>query len=203
MKKKFFITALFAFMLTLNAQVKVKPGIKAGINFSDISNPPSASTSTESTQDFYAGAFVNVRFTKLYALQPEVTYSKQGFKLSGIVNTTNIDKNIDLDYLSIALTNKFFFKKTGLHAILGPSFDIRVNNVPNYFNNFSFNEDNYSVVDFTLFAGIGIDLPFGLTIEARYKNGLIDIEGDNFNQNVKYSELKNNKIYQIGIAYTF
>lgn len=194
MKKIIFISFIFCFY-SIKAQIKVRPGIKAGLNSTNVSN-----FNSEAKQDFYAGAFAVVKFTKFYNLQPEIIYSKQGFK-----NKSVKDNNIELNYLSVALANKFFpIKKAGLHFIVGPSIDLKVNNVPNYFNNFNTEKtDDFAPFDFSLFGGIGYEFPFGLTIEARYKQGFIDINNNNFDQNVKYEELIVNKVFQVGVSYYF
>lgn len=205
MKKTFFITALLVCLFNLNAQVKIKPGIKTGINIANISNSPTESVITESIQDFYVGAYVQFRFSDLYALQPEIIYSQQGFKAKGTNNNgININPKIELNYVSISVANKFFAKNTGLNFIIGPSIDIKVNNIPNYFNNYNFDEtDDYAGLDFALFGGIGYEFPFGLGIEARYKQGLVDINGDNFNQSVSFDELNVNQVFQLGLTYSF
>lgn len=183
---------------SLSAQVKIRPGIKAGLNSSNITN-----YNSEAKQDFYAGAFVVFKFTDFYHLQPELTYSKQGF-ISKNTHSNNSKEVVNLDYLSLAVTNKFFLKKTGLHAIIGPTLDFKVNNMPHYLNNYDFSRfDDFMIFDFTLFVGIGYELPLGLALEARYKHGFFDINGDNFNQEVQFSKLNVNQVFQIGIGYSF
>lgn len=205
--KKIFLTAiLVATTFMVSAQVKIRPGIKTGLNIANVSNSINEGTITDAKQDFYLGAYVNVKFSDFYQLQPEVVYSRQGFVVDG---TTTFGRNlnsldVELNYLSIGLANKLFVKNTGLHFIVGPTIDVKINNIPNYFNNYNYEEtDDYTGVDFALFGGIGYEFPFGLGIEARYKQGFIDINGDNFNQSVAFNELNINQVFQLGVTYSF
>lgn len=205
--KKIFLTAiLVATTFMVSAQVKIRPGIKTGLNIANVSNSINEGTITDAKQDFYLGAYVNVKFSDFYQLQPEVVYSRQGFIVDG---TTTFGRNlnsldVELNYLSIGLANKLFIKNTGLHFIVGPTIDVKINNIPNYFNNYNYEEtDDYTGVDFALFGGIGYEFPFGLGIEARYKQGFIDINGDNFNQSVAFNELNINQVFQLGVTYSF
>lgn len=205
--KKIFLTAiLVATTFMVSAQVKIRPGIKTGLNIANVSNSINEGTITDAKQDFYLGAYVNVKFSDFYQLQPEVVYSRQGFIVDG---TTTFGRNlnsldVELNYLSIGLANKLFVKNTGLHFIVGPTIDVKINNIPNYFNNYNYEEtDDYTGVDFALFGGIGYEFPFGLGIEARYKQGFIDINGDNFNQSVAFNELNINQVFQLGVTYSF
>lgn len=207
MKKTYLLTAFFIGSFVMNSQVKVRPGIRTGLNISNISNSVSEGTITSSKHALYIGAFANIKFSNFYQLQPELIYSQQGFKADRTTTSSRTNLNqleVDLNYFSIGLANKLFIKKTGLHFIIGPSVDIKVNNIPNYFNNYNVsNTDNYAGIDIALFGGVGYEFPFGLSIEARYKNGLIDINGDNFNQSVTFDELNMNQVFQIGVAYSF
>ena len=53
--------------------------------------------------------------------------------------------------------------------------------------------------------GIGYTLPIGLTIEARWKRGLLDVlESDDYNNTLNYVGDNNaNNTFQIGLSYSF
>lgn len=193
--KKTLLTLLLFTAFISNAQ-RVKPGIRAGMNISDITG----TDNTEAKQDFYVGAHIAIRVSNFYTLQPELTYSRQGFTAQ---ITESKNQNVDLHYISIGLTNKFFFAKNlGLYALVGPSLNIKENDVPHYFNNFDAeSNDSYSPIDFSLYGGIGYEFPFGLAIEARYKHGAIDIDGDNFILGTTNDDFNINKTFQIGLSY--
>ncbi|OEK09630.1 hypothetical protein A8C32_13085 [Flavivirga aquatica] len=191
--KKSFITLVLILLSTVTfSQIKIKPGVRAGANFSNLTN-----TNLDDKTDFYIGAFVKIKFVNFYALQPEINYSRQGGKsiISGF-------DDFETQYLGVALTNKFYpFKAIGLHAIVGPSINIKVGD--NIENNF---DENLEGFDFLIFGGLGYDLPFGLGIEARYNIGLVDIYGSNVNNTNRNNNVDNlilNKVFQIGATYKF
>jgi len=205
----FFIVVMFSMV----AFSQAKLGFRAGVNLAKITGDNS-STKT----DFYAGAMLNVHLSDLYELQPELTYSRQGgsydtsynYYDSNIGSNVNSVSNIDveLNYISIGLTNKFFIlKDEKLHLLIGPSVDFNFkNNLVSVVNgNY---EIDYTPIDVSFYGGIGYQFDFGLTLEARYKHGLLDIDFDNddiYNSSTgKYeSSIELNSVIQFGASYRF
>ena len=188
MKKLFLAITLSCFLFT-NAQIEFKPGVKAGLNSANITN-----TNFDGKLDFYIGAFLTVDFVEFYNLQPELVYSRQGGQasLSGL-------EDLEINYLTLTIANKFFpFRDLGLHAIIGPSFDFKISD--NVDSNFG---DDIVGFDFGLIGGLGYEFPFGLSVEARFKHGFVDIFGENINNSVTFDELFANQVFQIGAAYQF
>ena len=200
----FILISLFA--LHAGAQVTVKPGVRAGLNLSTITN-----TNADVKADFYVGGFVAIKLAKFYTLQPEINYSRQGSKGSfedvsfdPVGSPTIVEKDYSLQYVSLGVMNKFTFAES-FSVLVGPTIDFRVG------DNFTgVAKENLIDVDLGLCAGIGYTLPMGLTIEARYKLGLIDIYGDNFDYdyrdndyNGNYDNIRLNSVIQLGLAYTF
>jgi len=205
MKKIVFALACIVLTTTAFSQVKVRPGIKLGLNNSNINGMDGASSKT----GFYAGAFVNVDISSFYELQLETMYSNQGATVrvselyvydSGdpFFNNNDNTTDINLQYLSIGIANKFFIvKDLGLHFIVGPSIDILVDD-----DNFT----NFTPIDLAFFGGIGYEFPFGLSIEARYKQGIIDLDDGftTFGSNSSgYDKNYLNSVIQVGAAYKF
>lgn len=194
--KKFFILIVFSlFYGSIYGQVKVRPGIKMGVNSSKITN-----SYLDSKTGIYVGGFASIQFNDRYALQPELLYSRQGGD-----GNAHAPKDLDIHYVSIGLANKFFVSaNTGFHFVVGPALDINAkNNMVSIING---NGDwDITPIDFAFFGGIGYEFPFGLILEARYKQGLIDI--DLFNDNGEYApdndENHLNALFQIGAAYKF
>ncbi|MDO5971749.1 porin family protein [Flavivirga aquimarina] len=186
--KNLFLTLVLTIVSTMVfSQITIKPGVRAGVNFASITN----SNSNDKT-DFYIGAFAKIKFARFYALQPELNYTRQGTsKYFGY-------DDIELQYLSLGVVNKFSpFKDLGLHLIIGPAFNIKTGE---NFNNFSGELEGFDIV---FLGGIGYDLPFGLSIEGRYNIGLVDIFGNNINNEEPLDELFLNKVFQIGLSYQF
>ncbi|WP_303316731.1 outer membrane beta-barrel protein [Flavivirga abyssicola] len=187
MKKSLLTLALIVVSTVAFSQIKIKPGVRAGANFSNLTN-----TNLDDKTDLYIGAFAEIKFVKFYALQPEINYSRQGGKstISGL-------DDLEIQYLGVALANKFYpIKAIGLHAILGPAINIKVGD----------NYDDLEGFDFLFFGGLGYDFPFGLGIEARYNIGVVDIFGSNVNNtngNNNVDDLLLNKVVQIGATYKF
>lgn len=208
------ITLLFVCfsIFSAAAQVTFKPGARAGLNLSNFTN-----TDFDTKTDFYVGGFLAINFTKYYTLQPELTYSRQGAKSGNNDYSTALpdvndpafrppgEKDFSVQYLSLAAMNKFYFGGGGFHAAVGPSLDFKVG------DNFSGVNEDLVGVDLAFNAGLGYTLPMGLTIEARYKIGLVDIFGNNVDYNYDYyyddngniDDVVLNSVIQLGVAYTF
>ncbi|EJL62999.1 porin family protein [Flavobacterium sp. CF136] len=187
---------LFIGLIAAQAQVKVSPGVRGGLNFSTLTNIEDNNTKT----DFYLGGLVNIKFNKYFSLQPELTYSRQGDKGREYFDNGNYRYvNYELNYITVGAVAKFNFNGSGFHILAGPSLDFKIDD--NYINS---NPEDF---DLAIVGGVGYSLPNGLTFEARIKQGLIDIYGydgiydDNNNGN--YDEVILNQVFQIGISYTF
>ncbi|WP_299887242.1 porin family protein [uncultured Lacinutrix sp.] len=201
MKKIIVLLAFFVVSSSTIAQIKIRPGVKLGLNNSRLQGLDNA----ESITGINGGLFVNFDFTRFYELQIETGYSQQGATVNRTLSinlndpffTNNrIEEDIDLQYLSLGIANKFFVmaKDHGFHFIVGPSIDIIVNDT-----NF-----NSTPIDLSFFGGIGYEFPFGLAIEARYKQGVIDVE-DTYDSST-YNDVDyyyTNSVFQIGAAYKF
>lgn len=182
MKKVFFI-AVFAILGVLQsvAQVQLKPGIKAGLNVSKLTN-----SEMSFKKDFYLGGLLNIRFNKIYTLQPEIIYSKQGASrreyslysnYDPAISGQNIKVDYSIDYLSLAVINKFTVGK-GFYFAVGPSLDFKV--ADNFNENYASNPIGF---DLAFVGGVGFSFANGLSLDARFKQGLVDIFGNNLNTN--------------------
>ena len=70
-------------------------------------------------------------------------------------------------------------------------------------DNFDEFSDELESFDIVFFGGLGYDFPFGLTLEARYNIGLVDIFGYNIDNEVSIDDVLLNKVIQKGAAYKF
>lgn len=201
--KKLIAIAFILFISSMNAQVTFKPGLRAGAAFFTFSN-----TRSDYKTDFYIGGFGEIKLTKIYTLQPEITYTKQGannVKTFIGYNENNgdvivVNRNLKIDYVSIAMINKFTFPG-GFQAQVGPTMDFRTSD-----NLLSEKSD----IDLAFVAGIGYKVPStGLTIEARVKKGIVDVidsdyYGNNGNSNDYWLDDYNTNIgFQVGVSYAF
>ena len=195
MKKLLLTSILLTISYTMFGQSKSQLGVRMGLNNAKVLN-----SGLDNKSGLYTGLFLAVRFTDSYTMQPEIIYSNQG----GTASYRN-GEDLNINYVSIALANKFFVSKNqGFHFILGPSLDINFDD--NFINLINDNGDNLEItpIDLAVFGGIGYEFDFGLALELRYKQGLIDLD---FNDSGEYGgnaeENQLNRVFQIGLAYKF
>ncbi|KRD11310.1 hypothetical protein ASE21_06275 [Flavobacterium sp. Root901] len=187
---------LFIGLVKSQAQVKVSPGLRGGLNLSTLTNIDYNRSKT----DFYIGGLVDIKFNRYFSLQPEITYSRQGDEGREYFGNGNSYRyvNYELNYLTLGAVAKYHFGGKGFHVLAGPSLDIKVGD--NYINS------SPEGFDLAIVGGVGYTLPNGLTFEARIKQGMIDIYGydgiDN-NNDYYYDDVILNQVFQIGISYTF
>ena len=198
--RKLTVIAFFLFASIMSAQVTFKPGLRAGASFSNFSN-----TRSDYKTDFYIGGFGEIKLTKFYTLQPEITYSQQGAdNVKTFIRYNNgpdviESRNLEIDYLSLAMINKFTFNG-GFQLQVGPTLDFRL-------------QDNLlyqkSDVDLAFIMGIAYKLKSGLTFEARFKKGLVDVldsdiyESSRDNNQFWLADCNTNISFQLGISYPF
>lgn len=182
------------------SQVQLAVGIKAGPNFAKINTDASAMENYENRTGFHGGAFVLIKATKI-GVQPEVIFSQQGSKVT--INSQDYESNFN--YINIPLIIKLY-TVAGINLQAGPQFgfvssaeaprpsttnpsEITVQDV----------KDLTKGSDFTVALGLGWDLPFGLTIDARYNLGLSKIyeEAPMSGQ----SEDAKNQVIQVSLGY--
>lgn len=117
MKKLFLLIVLGIFPSHGFSQIKVRPGVKLSTNISNISNP-----NLDSKIGFHAGAFAEIKFSSLYAIQPEILYSDQGGK-SKVMGVADLS----IDYVSVGFANKLYVvPDSGFYLVIGPSFEISI-----------------------------------------------------------------------------
>ena len=170
---KIVLLAVFI-MLVSNTVSAQKWGIRAGANFSDISGD---GWDTDVKTGLYVGVYKEIPLVKsLLFIQPEVQYSQEGFE-------TNFG-DAKIDYLTVPVLAKVYVVKL-LSFETGPQFGFLVND-----NDFS---DANSFVPSWAF-GTSLNLPLGLSINARYISALNDT----------YDSISGkNQVFQIGAAFQF
>lgn len=191
--KKTTLTILFIITaLSATAQDKFTKGIRAGVNLSSIYN-----VGGETKADFYIGAVGAIKFTRFYTLQPELNYSRQGMnnvplgRIGDASNSVAEYSDINLNYISITVMNKFNLKKFFLQV--GPSFDILTKKSKYSSNN----------IDLSANFGLGMDVTSKFTIEARYKVGVADLYEQNNYNFFPFDDLNYGSTFQIGGIFKF
>ena len=164
-----------AFLILVSNTVSAqKWGIRAGANFSDVNVD---GWETDSKTGLYVGVYKEIPLVGgLLFIQPELQYSQEGF-------STSIG-DAKLDYLTVPVLAKIYVVKL-LSFETGPQFGFLVND-----NDFG---DSNSFIPSWAF-GTSLNLPLGLSINARYISGLDDT----------YDGLSGkNQVFQVGAAFQF
>lgn len=191
--KKHILFILFIGGISL-LQAQVRPGFKIGLNNSTLSN-----TILENKQDIYVGALVSIPLADFYTLQPELVYSRQG----GVSNSAEFG-DININYISVTAANKFYVSpKQGFHFVIGLGLDLNIGSDFNILFGSNSDDFNISPVDLSFSGGIGYDFGFGLSIEARYKQGAISTDFFGSRDFFEEDGSQLNEVFQIGLAYKF
>lgn len=188
-----FIAAL-GFVNQAQAQAQFALGLKGGLNIAKFDISQGASNIDNRT-GYHGGAFALFKFAK-FGIQPEIIFSKQGSDFK--VNTDNYEANFD--YINIPILVKLYLV-AGLNIQAGPQFGfLTTSEIKSTVSGITSTQDVKDQLDkksdASIAVGAGWDLPFGLTLDARYNFGLSEFKLDNG------PDLKN-KVIQISLGYKF
>lgn len=176
------ILLLSAFIvLVSNAASAQAWGIRAGANISDISGD---GFDTNAKTGLYVGVYREIPLVKsLLFIQPEIQYSQEGFSTEFLGNTNDTK----IDYLTVPVLAKIYVVKL-LSFETGPQFGFVVS------DNVDYTDVNSFVPSWAF--GTSLNLPLGLSINARYITGL----DDTFESPALSGK---NQVFQIGAAFQF
>ncbi len=198
MKSKLILVVLFVAGIAFQgmSQVQFAVGLKGGLNLSKFDVNAGASNIDNRT-GYHGGAFALIKVTKI-GIQPEILFSKQGSNFQ--VNTTNYKANFD--YINVPIMLKLYLV-AGLNLQAGPQFGfLTIDDLKKTVQNTNSTQSAQALFskknDTSINIGAGWDLPFGLTLDARYNIGLSDIklQADASNP-VSFK----NKVIQISLGY--
>ncbi len=159
------------------AQASVALGVKGGLNFANI-NTNSVSAAYNSRTGYHAGAFVNIKLTKI-AIQPEVIYSVQGADAAS--------GNYELGYINVPILLKFYLIG-GLNLQAGPQFGFLSSATSGGVDIKNLVESSETSVAL----GAGFDIS-KFVIDARYNLGLSDVD--------KSSTEAKNQVFQLSVGF--
>ncbi len=177
--KKFILLFVTFGLFAVEAQAQgIDLGVKAGVNFANITDASGLSNRT----GFVIGAFVGGKLGDKIGIQGDLLYSQQGAKAD--------PEKIDLNYVNVPIVIKYFLTES-LNLQAGPQFGFVVDdNIKQVFNNIATAES----FDLTGVVGLGYDLPMGIRLEGRYNFGLTDV--------VK-NESGKNTVVTLSVGYSF
>ena len=201
MKRIILTIALFIIIINIaSAQLTIGP--KIGLNMSkEYSGIKLYGLSYDENVDFKAGlnigAFGKYEINDKFDIQAELLYSQQGFKHN--VPLADYGGNVIKDgykfsshYFNIPLVIKYYpFERIYLEAGPQAGFCLNSKLSPKEYAEGILDMD-YNTIDFSLVGGIGLDIGYGLSVNARYNHG--------FTYTLQDSKWKN-RVIQISLAY--
>jgi len=205
--KKILLSAIAVVALGTAAKAQdMKFGVKAGVNIStyggDIKD-------RDSRAGAHVGVLAEFKLTENFAIQPEVVFSMQGADRKFTEGTTVTEDEQRLNYLNIPIAAKYYITE-GLSVQAGPQIGFLLSAKQegtetspgasvDYSND---NKDAYESVDFSVFGGLGYDLPMGVFFQARYAAGLSNILKDANVGDSSDFKVQNN-VFSVSVGYKF
>ncbi|THU41759.1 PorT family protein [Niastella caeni] len=170
MKKYALAFMLFCIVAGSTQAQKITPGIKGGLNISDVSG-----INGDNRLSGHVGLFLNSRFNPMWSIQPEILYSGQGQQYVFLNN----EYTLALSYIQIPVMFQFHPVKQ-FYLEFGPQLGFLLSaNVKDDEDKLEVDED-YKKVDAGIAFGAGIQVTSMLGFYGRYNIGLADItKGDN------------------------
>lgn len=165
------------------AQASVSLGVKGGLNFANV-NTSSVGAAYNSRTGYHAGAFVNIKLTKL-AIQPELIYSVQGSDVS----TATSSQALELAYVNIPILLKFYLVG-GLNLQAGPQFGF----LASASQGGTDIKNMVKGMDTSVALGAGFDIS-KFVIDARYNLGLSEIN------DAAGSTAAKNQVFQLSVGF--
>jgi len=185
MKKIFLLAALAVFAFTTGYAQDISVGAKVGLNLASVNGD--GTDDVDGRTAFHVGGVVNIEFSELFAVQPEIVYSAQGFTQNVSFDDVNIESTVKLDYINVPVLADITIIE-GLSLQGGPQFGINVTSEVEVDGETS-ELDGVESLDIAAAIGAQLELPMGLFFQVRYVTGLTEIaEGGDFkNSNLSLS----------------
>lgn len=166
-------------------------GIRGGLNFSKIDSDLGANTIRR--RDFHMGAFYQKFLSRRLAIQPELQYSDEGW----IRELPTGDVPANLHYGHALLVAKYY-PFDGFNLQGGISLSLLIDATEENLDLLALDRrlDRFNT---GIVFGAGFDTPFGVSLGARYVNGIIDIN-EGYNASTVDDKIRTNN-FQVYIGY--
>ena len=169
MKKQLLAGLFFTYLFTntVNAQSKVRFGIKAGGNFPHFNVSVIAPPLSQIYDDtyFYAGGQLDIRLGKHFGLQPELFYTAHP------VQETLVTAGPDERLHEIAMPILFKYRPGKVAIYAGPQFDFLLKAEQHIYNASLMRRETLNTTD-NSFKKIGIDFTGGIEWTFKYRFGI-------------------------------
>ncbi|MEP6724689.1 MAG: outer membrane beta-barrel protein, partial [Bacteroidota bacterium] len=96
---------IFCLLLILPSWGFAQIGIKAGLNFANVTNASSINNSSRT--GYHAGLLLGSSFKKLLGFRTELMYSKQGYDYASGKGNVGLDYIISADFVTVGITRYF------------------------------------------------------------------------------------------------
>lgn len=171
--KKIIIFLIITCPYVLIAQI----GIKAGVNFANVTNASSINANSQS--GFHAGVFMSSGTKGIIGFRTELLYSKQGYNYKTSTNTGNVNLNYIMfpQMMAINIT-KFIQLQLGgqIAFLMNASVDSATNGTST--NPYEDVMSYYNKIDFGYGGGVEIHPFKGLLVGARVNISLTNLYAD-------------------------
>jgi hypothetical protein len=192
MMRKATVFALFLLLIGSTpalAQLDIKPGVRAGVNFANVRGDD-VTDEIESTTGFHAGVVLLVDPVGPLAFQPELLYTQRGFETGDASGTLSVTAN----YIQLNALAKLQIPVTGPispHFTIGPAVGIKASEsgeISGEGGSISGDTDDFSDTEISGVFGAGVDIAAGfgtVMIDVRYDLGLTNAIDDDPAPSVK------------------
>jgi len=189
MKKYVLPLALFCMVASRSQAQKVTPGIKGGLNITDVTG-----LNGDNRLSGHIGLFLHSRINAMWSIQPEILYSGQGQQYLNVVRD---EVTMALSYIQVPIMFQFHPVKQ-FYVEFGPQIGFLISaNIKNDDDKTEI-DDGFKKVDAALCFGAGIQVTPMLGFYARYNAGIADISKNN---NLVLSNRDHyNRVGQIGVS---
>ncbi len=184
--KKSILVIVFALIANFSFGQGLDFGIKAGVNFSTLTDAAGLDNRT----GFVGGVFIGGKLGDKLGIQADLLYSQQGAEF-------NVG-DFDLNYINVPIVLKYFVTDK-LHIHAGPQFGVLIDEnartvVGTVIDKIGTNDTDVSAV-----IGAGLDLPLGIRLDGRYNFGLTDVPDDAGKGITKGK----NSVFTLSVGYSF
>ncbi len=214
MKKLLLFAAFAAFTFTTaNAQSEFRIGFKGGVNFASVGGD--FTDDYDGRTSFHIGGLVEIPISEKFAVQPELLYSSQGYKIEESDTDYNFEAKTKLDYINVPIMAKYYIID-GLSAELGPQIGVLISAKDEYDETYEGEsesgeddvKDFYNTLDIGIGVGASYRLNNGIFFSARYVIGLSDVtneddlEGEFGPLDIEVFKQRN-KVIQLSAGFSF
>ena len=187
------VLILFAGISFATANAQFQFGVKAGANFSTLSDDQGYSARTQF--NFNAGVFAKLPIARFVSLQPELVYSGQGARYNDGAGGIGAEH---INYFNVPVLVKFAHR-SGFFFETGPQIGFLLSAKD---KDQGFSADLKSQVnsaDFSWVFGFGFKIPESpVGVDFRYNAGLSNIDNNSVSQD---NATIRNDVFQIGLTY--